>query len=489
MLPSPPHQLTLPPSPSPLSHPPSPSPPLPMALDAKRLIWTADWYINDVELPLSLPAPVCTPHPLCSKAAQKIRRHTGVRSGDDKLLLHWVLRDAGLVVQGGDYVRLILKASYTLTESEAAAGSLDSSRTSASSPSSSRTGMFARHSSAKTVGSAGGKAGVKESTRRRHKEKKQNTYEWSSSHRAVRFYTRERRVYVQQLVSGMSAQIKSAHPGVRSFVDCHQSGEYAIEVEELSLPGSTNTGEKGPTGSTRSSYVVNSLTLRFERNEIEHELKKLTAEGLAAAHLVDVSGDGDGGGVGLEQLMPEMVRNLDTGEVLHMTEIEDRVTLGVQPQSLRPLARPVVSRGWLANLLGLDLPSVPLEPCLKPLPLLSISGELLTGRPLRCVIARDRFRVGDGFASSLASSIREVRWLRHRAFTDDGEIVHRGPAEEPYVLSADDVGCAMSVQWQAGPGVVVRAETAQIQPRPGLRDAVDTLLAAGKASFDVRVSC
>lgn len=48
------------------------------------------------------------------------------------------------------------------------------------------------------------------------------------------------------------------------------------------------------------------------------------------------------------------VRNLDTGEVLHMSEIDDRVSLGTQPQSLRPLARPPVSRGWIFSVLGLD---------------------------------------------------------------------------------------------------------------------------------------
>eukprot|EP00966_Prymnesium_polylepis_P083404 1932067-Prymnesium_polylepis.1 len=99
-------------------------------VDPQRLIWSADWFINEVELPTSMPAPVSTPHELCKKAARTIRKHANVRTGDDKLLLHWALQDAGLVVQAGDYLRLIVKASYRLTESEAAAGTLTSCRAS-----------------------------------------------------------------------------------------------------------------------------------------------------------------------------------------------------------------------------------------------------------------------------------------------------------------------------------------------------------------------
>ena len=57
------------------------------------------------------------------------------------------------------------------------------------------------------------------------------------------------------------------------------------------------------------------------------------------------------------------VRNLDTGEVLHMSEIDDRVSLGTQPQSLRPLARPAVSRGWIYSVLGIDNTTVLYTAC------------------------------------------------------------------------------------------------------------------------------
>ena len=54
-----------------------------------------------------------------------------------------------------------------------------------------------------------------------------------------------------------------------------------MELEEQPLVNSAQLEKGGPAGSQRSSYVVTSLTLRFEYGEVEQELKKLTAEGIA----------------------------------------------------------------------------------------------------------------------------------------------------------------------------------------------------------------
>jgi len=119
------------------------------------------------------------------------------------------------------------------------------------------------------------------------------------------------------------------------------------------------------------------------------------------------------------------VRNLDTGEAIHVSEIDERIAAGQQPQSLRPLARVPPPAGFLASLfkvrvrvsvrvgvrvrvrvrvrvsLTLTLTPnpnpnshqlgpapVPLEPCLRPLPPLSIAGDLTNGSHLRLVVAR-----------------------------------------------------------------------------------------------------
>ena len=184
------------------------------AYDSSRLIWSADWFINDVELPTSLPAPVCTPHELCKRAAKTIKKHTNQRSGDDKLILHWPLQNDGLVVQGGDYLRLIVKASYKLNENEAAAGVVDRSHASEGGGATASGGSRWRSSSKAKVLLPGGASAVassagssrtasNEASRRRRPKGSSKTasYAWSqSAQRAVRFFTRERRIYVQQLV-------------------------------------------------------------------------------------------------------------------------------------------------------------------------------------------------------------------------------------------------------------------------------------------------
>ena len=111
------------------------------------------------------------------------------------------------------------------------------------------------------------------------------------------------------------------------------------------------------------------------------------------------------------------MRNLDTGEAIHVSEIDERIAAGQQPQSLRLLARVPPPAGFLASLfkvrvrvsvrvgvrvrVSLTLPPnpnpnsnqlgpapVPLEPCLRPLPPLSIAGDLTNGSHLRLVVAR-----------------------------------------------------------------------------------------------------
>lgn len=269
--------------------------------DPHRAIFSADWFINDVELPTALPAPVASPHDLCKKAASTIKRHTKVRSGDDKLLIHWALGDCGLVVQGGDYLKVLLKASYRLTEAEVAAGTVRARERSSSNTSSPVLGhassLMGRvlgtspapssarsaHADAEAPASAP-TVGRSRSGNRKGKAAKASTYAWSqSAQRTVRFFTRERRIYVQQHVSGMSAKVRDAERGKgKVYVDCHLAGDYAIELEEQALESAAAQLAAGQ-GTQRSSYVVNSLTLRFDKSELLTELRKLTADGATAS--------------------------------------------------------------------------------------------------------------------------------------------------------------------------------------------------------------
>ena len=126
------------------------------------------------------------------------------------------------------------------------------------------------------------------------------------------------------------------------------------------------------------------------------------------------------------------MRNLDTGEAIHVSEIDERIAAGQQPQSLRPLARVPPPAGFLASLFSLGPVTVPLEPCLRPLPLLSIAGDLTNGSHLRLVVARDRFVAGDGLARALASVVRHVEWRRQKCTSEEGQLLRTCSAEESY---------------------------------------------------------
>ncbi len=475
----------------------------------ERLVWTADWAINEVELPMSLPAPVSTPHDACRKASKLIRKHcaSSARGSErDKCVLHWALHECGLVVRGGDRLRLVLKASYQLTAEEAASRRLGAGR---------------REKGGSVSGS-----------------------------QLLRFYTRERRVYIQSRASGMSARLKGGR-----YVDVHGSGDYAIELAEVGARGGGGGSGGGGGGGfglggeeeEAITFSVSALSLRLEMAELQRTLlAAISTSGcssaasasppdspgskVTAASFSDEAGsadDGEGGGGGRRGSMSElMVRNLDTGERIHMSEIDERVASGIQPTSLRSLARASSSRqsGWLGAVFGwggAKAKEVALEPCLKPIPLLSIVGEPLTGNSLRVAVARDRrapsgsparvvnslvtpprapsapaadprrpalcrFHIGDGLAHGMAYAVSSVTWRRHKCASDTvGSFLCTRRVTEPYRPGADDAGCRLTVTWSSADGVPMRAETAQVVVTPGMRDQISSLVANGRASFEV----
>ena len=129
------------------------------AFEADRLHFAADWFVNGIPLPMSLPAPVSSPHDACKKAAKLIKRHSQVRSMDNKTCLHWALRDSGLTVQGGDTMRVVIKGSYRVNADDAGAGE------------------------------AGGRG----------------LHRVSVAQHSVRFFTRERKIYVPRSGGSMTA--------------------------------------------------------------------------------------------------------------------------------------------------------------------------------------------------------------------------------------------------------------------------------------------
>jgi len=395
---------------------------------------------------MELPVPVCGSHDLCKRASKTLKKYSHSRPSTEQLLVHWQLQECGLIVHGGDLIKLLLKASYRP------------------------------------------KPAVE-------KEHKAHAASHSSSEQSVRFFTAERRVYVPKQASGMTALLRSgSRSKPRVYLDCHQAGTYAMEVEETKLLESDlaadgrlgarlvlPSADQGPT-----SFRLASLTLALDPNEL---LKDLVLIKGCENSLISEQGRRSKPSSSAHHprgaLAVEMVRNLDTGELIHITEVEERVATGTPPRSLRPLAGSTLAGSWFDWILGRPCAPLPLELCCAPLPPISISGEALSGSTLRVHVARDRFAVGDGLARHIASTVRQVTWRRQRCAAHAGEILKVGAPSEGYTLNADDVGYMLTASWKAADGRLFTAQTASVQPQPSMRDEVAALVSSRKAAFEV----
>jgi len=320
-------------------------------MNLSQCVWTADWTINDVELPHDLPAPVCSPHELCRAAAKAIKKHAKHKLGSDQVLLHWPLADGGLFVYGGDNIRLVVKASYRMNAAEVETGVISSS---SRDKKKAEAGRERREGELRRLGAA------------------RNT---------LRFFTRERCVHVPQQASGMTATLRGGR-----YVDCHQTGAYLLELESAESAESGGAGKLGTALSLRSLrssreprssgaeeralFRISSLSLAFDLAELRQELARVEQPSPSLA-----PSDGAAPSTMMLEMarthprprprprprpsrsprpspspLPHQVRNLDTGEAIHVSEIDERIAAGQQPQSLRPLARVPPPAGFLASL-------------------------------------------------------------------------------------------------------------------------------------------
>jgi hypothetical protein len=267
-----------------------------------QCVWTADWTINDVPLPHDLPAPVCSPHELCRAAAKAIKKHTKHKMGSDQVLLHWPLADGGLFVQGGDNIRLVIKASYRMNAGEVETGVISASSRDGESSSSGGGGGgtsarssfsgFARRSQSGSPSSAGlGRASLALRDDKRKERREGELRRLGAARNTMRFFTRERCVYIPQQASGMTAALRGGR-----YVDCHQAGAYLLELESaksaecggVGIGGGGKLGteltprclrssresqsELSSSGADRALFRITSLTLAFELAELRQEL-------------------------------------------------------------------------------------------------------------------------------------------------------------------------------------------------------------------------
>ena len=122
----------------------------------------------------------------------------------------------------------------------------------------------------------------------------------------------------------------------------------------LSLRSLRSSREPRSSGADeRALFRITSLSLAFDLAELRQELARVEQPSPSLA---------PSDGAAPSTMMLEMVRNLDTGEMIHMSEIDERISAGTQPQVLRPLARPPARAGFLASIFGLGPGFVELEP-------------------------------------------------------------------------------------------------------------------------------
>ena len=209
-------------------------------MNLSQCVWTADWTINDVELPHDLPAPVCSPHELCRAAAKAIKKHARHKLGSDQVLLHWPLADGGLFVHGGDNIRLVVKASYRMNAAEVETGVISSSS----------------------------RDGDKKKAEAGRERREGELRRLGAARNALRFFTRERCVHVPQQASGMTATLRGG-----CYVDCHQTGAYLLELESAESAESGGAGKLGTALSLRS--LRSSREARSERGSSGAEERAL----------------------------------------------------------------------------------------------------------------------------------------------------------------------------------------------------------------------
>ncbi|KAJ1637490.1 hypothetical protein T492DRAFT_300923 [Pavlovales sp. CCMP2436] len=85
-----------------------------------------------------------------------------------------------------------------------------------------------------------------------------------------------------------------------------------------------------------------------------------------------------------------MVRNLDTGEMIHVSEVGERVQKGIGPEAMHWLLHEEERAGRI--LIPFISSTVDILKCAPPLPLVSMLGTPESGASLRPVITLDRYR-------------------------------------------------------------------------------------------------
>lgn len=310
-----------------------------VAMDLRQVVWSVDWMLNGISLQSvyaeRVPQPFTTPHAKAVAAGEKARRFTsqGPGSREQRVALHWpaeLFRGTSLTVQPGDRLSVLTKASYVSSEAEKPVRSSGSKTTEViTGRLTPRLSFFGSKKKPAPFEPAGPASDVKSLGKR--------------------FFTRDIVVQVPERVEVGALATRATDAGVcYTHADYHSyvvtfrqipslaeqmkntgAGKAAIALLEEEMAADSD-GEGKPTFAVESLTVViptDHLLVEFRRNIAPRDPSGGNSE-------FD-SGSAAGAGFGSHNRIAfEMVRNLDTGEIIHVSEVAERVPRGVGPEAM-----------------------------------------------------------------------------------------------------------------------------------------------------------
>jgi len=486
--------------------PPSPT----VAMDLSRVVWSVDWTLNGISLhdvySERIPQPFATPHPKATAAGERARKFTtqGPGTREARVVLHWpseLFANTALAVHPSDRLSVLVKASYL------PAGEVGEK----AAPSTGMTGM---------AGMMGYGRKVKEVISGRltprigffgvKSEAAGAPLAGAALAQGKRFFTRAVVVQVPERVNVGALNTRATDTGV-----CYTHADFRSytvglrEVpslaEQMRAAGGTRAVQmmhdemlEDGEDDDKDSYFVDALTVVLPQTELLIEFKKL------------ISGSSGGSGYGgsdrggrdqspsattHNRIAFEMVRNLDTGEMIHVSEVGERVQKGIGPEAMHWLLHEEERAGRI--LIPFISSTVDILKCAPPLPLVSMLGTPESGASLRPVITLDRYSHGvtDRHLAALAFSTVTWRRFRHRGSEEIPALLvtetcgRKGAGARALICSDIDTSLAVSctlIATNAGMiGATVACYSHPIAVSPQLRDAVAASLVLETAAFEV----
>jgi hypothetical protein len=373
--------------------------PAAVSIDLSRVAWSVDFTLNGISLrdvyAEEVPQPFISPHPKAIAATALCRKYASPNPSaryDAKVILHWPSELLGegqsLTVKPQDRLSVLIKASYLpLGAATAKNSALAGARARLGLLTPRLPAMLRKRSPSKNatqVGS-GGQAGA-------------------AIQQGRRFFTKD--VMVQVPEHPMVGACKTTAASERGATFTHADrASYVLVLRKLDSlrqamrsagqrAGEHDDDDDDDDDEDREPYCVDSLTVAIPLDQIGLEFRRVIGG-------VEVSEEDAGP---FNRLAFEMVRNLDTGEMIHVSEVAERVPQGVKPEAMHWLSeeeekvRRAGCRSACPHRAARSaLPPPPLasrSACPSELALLPRSLDARARDPPPCTMRRARFRPG-----------------------------------------------------------------------------------------------